>query len=227
MKPYKKDFITFMVRSGVLTFGDFVTKSGRNTPFFINTGNYRTGEQMRRLGVFYAEAIHQNLGDDFDNLYGPAYKGIPLCVAAAMSLSEKFQINPTFTFNRKEVKDHGEGGGLIGQPYQGGEKVVIVEDVTTAGTSIRESAAILRAAAAKPPVMRAVVVSVDRMERGTGDDSALAEIAREFQTQTFAIVTLEEIMTFLHNREIDGRVVLDDGMVEKMQAYRAKYGPRK
>ncbi len=225
MENYKQEFIDFMVRSGVLTFGDFTTKSGRKTPFFINTGNYDTGEQMDRLGHFYAEAIVATLGDEFDNLYGPAYKGIPLCVTASIALMREKGLNKTFTFNRKEVKDHGEGGGLIGHRYKDGERVVIIEDVTTAGTSIRESVPILAAAAAPGKIdLRAVVVSVDRMERGTGEKSALAEIAEEFGLRTFAIVTIDEVVEYLRGREIDGRVIIDDELMERIKAYRAEYG---
>ena len=228
METYKQEFIEFMVRSNVLTFGDFVTKSGRRTPFFINTGNYNTGEQMERLGHFYAAAIRKIMGAEFDNLYGPAYKGIPLCVAAVTALWREYGQNVSFTFNRKEAKDHGEGGSLIGHRYRGGERVVIIEDVTTAGTSVRESVGILKAAVAPPKRvdLRAVVVSVDRMERGQTDRSALAEIAETFLIRTFAIVTLDEVVEHLHGREVDGRVVLTDDMRGRIEEYRAQYGAR-
>lgn len=228
METYKQEFIEFMVRSDVLTFGDFVTKSGRRTPFFINTGNYNTGERIERLGHFYAAAIRTALCSEFDNLYGPAYKGIPLCVAAATALWREYGHNVSFTFNRKEAKDHGEGGSLIGHRYRGGERVVIIEDVTTAGTSVRESVGILKAAVAPPKRvdLRAVVVSVDRMERGQTDRSALAEIAEAFLVRTFAIVTLDEVVEHLHGREVDGRVVLTDDMRGRIEDYRARYGAR-
>jgi orotate phosphoribosyltransferase len=227
MQPYKQDFIDFMVRSGVLTFGDFTTKSGRKTPFFINTGNYKTGAQIARLGRFYAEALLGKLGREFDNLYGPAYKGIPLCVTAASALAQDFDHDVTFTFNRKEAKDHGEGGSLIGYKYKGGERVVIIEDVITAGTSVRESAEILKDClpAGTQVDWKAVVVSVDRQERG-GDSgkSALTEISEEYGVQVFAIVTLDEIVRHLHGREIDGKAVLKDELLERIAAYRAQYG---
>jgi orotate phosphoribosyltransferase len=227
MEQYKQEFIEFMVRSGVLTFGDFVTKSGRRTPYFVNTGNYDTGQQMERLGHFYAEALRATLGDGFDNLYGPAYKGIPLCVTAAIALTREAEHNVTFTFNRKEAKDHGEGGSLIGYRYTGGERVVIVEDVMTAGTSIRESVPLIRACAAPEKVdVRAVIVSVDRMERGQGEQSALAEIAEEFGVRVFAIVTIKEVIAHLHGREMDGRVAIDDEMLARIQGYLAEYGAR-
>jgi orotate phosphoribosyltransferase len=226
MKTYKREFIDFMVRSGVLTFGDFTTKSGRKTPFFINTGNYDSGEKMARLGHYYAEAIRSVLGDEFDNLYGPAYKGIPLCVAASIALSRECNHNVTFTFNRKEAKDHGEGGALIGHRYKGGERVVIIEDVTTAGTSVRETVGILRAAVPNGVDLRGLVVSVDRMERGTGEKSALTELADEFGLRTFAIVTIEEIVEHLTGREIDGRAVIDSEMAGRIARYREQYGAR-
>jgi orotate phosphoribosyltransferase len=244
METYKQKFIEFMVRAGALTFGDFTTKSGRRTPFFINTGRYDTGEKMARLGHFYAEALVATLGDEFDNLYGPAYKGIPLCVAAAIALARDKGRDVSYTFNRKEVKDHGEGGGLVGHVYRGGERVVIVEDVVTAGTSVRETVKILRAAvsdsdkevgpgrgavsrAAVPGGgvdLRAVVVSVDRMERGTGARSALAEIAETLGVRTFAIVTIEEVVAHLREHPVDCKQVLDAGMLERIAAYRAEYG---
>lgn len=226
METYKSEFIEFMVRSGVLTFGDFTTKSGRQTPYFINTGNYDTGKQMERLGHFYAEALNAALGEGFDNLYGPAYKGIPLCVTASIALSREFDRNVTFTFNRKEAKDHGEGGSLIGYKYGGGERVVIVEDVMTAGTSVRESVEILNAAvgAENPVDLLAVLVSVDRMERGTGEKTAMSEISEMFGVRVFPIVTIDEVTKHLHGREIDGQVVIDDAMLDSIKTYRAKYG---
>jgi orotate phosphoribosyltransferase len=222
MQRYQEEFITFMVRSGVLTFGDFTTKSGRRTPFFINTGNYDTGEQMARLGVFYARALHERLHADFDVLFGPAYKGIPLVVTTAVELCTQMAHNVRFCFNRKEAKDHGEGGSLIGHRLADGERVVIVEDVTTAGTSVRETVPLLRAAAAVE--LAALVVAVDRQERGRGEGSALAELAAEFGLVPIPIVTLDQIVAYLHNRPIDGVVHLDDAIRERIDAYRAEYG---
>jgi orotate phosphoribosyltransferase len=224
MEQYKKDFIEFMVNSNVLTFGDFVTKSGRKTPFFINTGNYRTGSQIKRLGEFYAAAISGTLGTSFDVLYGPAYKGIPLAVTTAAALSTDHHHDVAFCFNRKEAKDHGDGGAFIGHKLRDGDRVVIVEDVVTAGTSVRESLPLL-AAAAKTTVV-GLVVSVDRMEKGAGEKSALAEIRTDLGLNAFAIVTLDEVVAQLHNRRIGGSAVLDDAMLEKINAYRAIYGAR-
>lgn len=178
MKAYKKEFINFMIECGVLTFGDFVTKSGRKTPFFVNTGNYQTGSQLKRLGEFYAEAIKENFADDYDVLFGPAYKGIPLSVTASIALSSSFDIDVRYCSNRKEVKDHGDTGILLGSKLNDGDKVLIVEDVTTAGTSIYETMPILKSQA--DVNVKGLIISVDRMERGQGEQSALTEIREKF-----------------------------------------------
>ncbi|MFW6245679.1 MAG: orotate phosphoribosyltransferase [Fibrobacterota bacterium] len=225
MEQYKKDFIEFMVRSRVLTFGEFVTKSGRNTPFFINTGNYSTGEQLKKLGEFYAEALKNRLGESFDVLFGPAYKGIPLAVTTSVALQAQYGLNVSFCFNRKEVKDHGEGGSMVGCRLSSGDRVVIIEDVTTAGTSVRESVPLLRKTSGVEVV--GLVVSVDRMERGRGEKSALAELNEEFGFDTFSIVTLDEIVDYLHNRKIDGEILLGDEVLGRINEYRSKYGATK
>lgn len=222
MELYKEQFIEFMVRSNVLTFGDFTTKSGRKTPFFINTGNYATGEQLATLGRFYAEAVQHAFPEKIDVLFGPAYKGIPLVTATAMTLATAHNRQVAFCFNRKEVKDHGEGGRLIGHRLQENESVVIIEDVTTAGTSIRESIPLLSKAA--PVKVIGLVISVDRMERGTTRESALAQLRKEFGIRTIAIVNLTEIMEHLHNRPVDGKVVLNDALYEKIEEYHRTYG---
>jgi len=222
MVEYKQEFIEFMVRAEVLLFGDFVTKSGRNTPFFINTGKYRTGEQIAKLGNFYAQAIVNEFGKEATVLFGPAYKGIPLVVTTSIALSQQHGYNPAFSFNRKEIKDHGEGGALVGHKITDGDKILIVEDVTTAGTSIRESVALIDAVAKVS--YTGIIVSVDRMEKGTGEKSALEEIYDTYGIKISPIVTLEEIVEYLHGREIDGRVVLDDAIKEKIDEYRKKYG---
>ena len=219
---YKEDFITFMVQSGVLTFGDFVTKSGRKTPYFINTGNYKTGEQAAKLGAFYAACIQEHFGNEVDALFGPAYKGIPLAVSASISLYEKYGINVNYCFNRKEEKDHGEGGTLVGYKLRDGDRVVITEDVITAGTAVRECLPILEKAAKLS--IAGLVVSVDRMEKGQGSLSAIEEVYRDFGIQTFPIVTVREIMNTLHNREIDGKIYVDDQMLSKMEDYLHIYG---
>ncbi len=222
MEQYKQEFIEFMVEAGVLTFGDFVTKSGRKTPFFVNTGFYKYGGQMARLGGYYAKAIEQNFGLDFDVLFGPAYKGIPLSVAATMEISRLYGKEIRYSSNRKEVKDHGDKGILLGSKIADGDRVVIIEDVTTAGTSIRETVPILKAQGDVD--IKGLVVSVDRMERGTGEKSALTEIAETYGMKTCAIVTMAEVVEYLYNREIGGRVVIDDTIKAAIDAYYALWG---
>ena len=221
---YKEEFITFMVRAGVLTFGDFVTKSGRKTPYFINTGNYRTGAQAAQLGDYYAACIQEHLPDGVDCLFGPAYKGIPLAVAAASSLYRNYGRDLPYCFNRKEAKDHGEGGTMVGYRPQDGDRVVIVEDVVTAGTAVRESLALFQALGNLK--VTALIVSVDRMERGTKDCSTLDELRQDHGIAVYPIVTVREIIAFLHGREIDGKVYIDDEMKAKMEAYLEQYGPK-
>lgn len=224
MEQYKKEFIEFMIDCEVLRFGDFVTKSGRKTPFFVNTGFYRTGAQLRKLGEYYAKAIQSTFGTDFDVLFGPAYKGIPLSVAASMALSEHYGADIRYCSNRKEVKDHGDKGILLGSPIQDGDRVVLIEDVTTAGTSIQETLPIIRAQGDVQPV--GLVVSVDRMERGTGTKSALKEIEEKYGLQTTAIVTMAEVVEHLYNREYKGRVIIDDEMKKAIDAYYEQYGAK-
>lgn len=224
MQNYKREFIEFMVRSGVLTFGDFVTKSGRPTPYFVNTGRYSTGAQMQLLGEFYADAIEgfvDDTGQAIDVLFGPAYKGIPLVVTTSVALARRGR-DVGFVFNRKEAKDHGEGGVLVGHEPADGDRVLWVEDVTTAGTSIRETVPIMRAAADIECV--GLVISVDRCERGTGERSALEQIAEEFAMATFSIVTVHDVIEHLAGRPIDGTVVLDDEAAASMHAYLAEWG---
>ena len=207
-----------MVECEVLRFGDFVTKSGRQTPFFVNTGFYRTGTQLRRLGEYYAKAIEAKFGTDFDVLFGPAYKGIPLSVTTAVALSSLYGKDIRYCSNRKEIKDHGDKGILLGGPVNDGDRVVIIEDVTTAGTSIRETLPIIQDTA-KASVL-GLVVSVDRCERGTGEKSALDEIHDTFGIETTAIVTMKEVVEHLYG------TVIDDAMKAKIEAYYEKYGVR-
>ena len=224
ISPYKREFIEFMVRSGALTFGDFVTKSGRETPYFINSGRYRTGAQLNRLAEFYARAIRDHVGSEFDMLFGPAYKGIPLAAATAMTLVRDHGHDVGFCFNRKEIKEHGEGGSLIGSEPADGDRIVIIDDVTTSGSSIRSTVPLLRSLAAVE--LAGFVVSVDRMERGSGEKAALVEVEETWGMPTFAIVTIDDIVEHLHGHELDGEIVLDDKAYEKLAAYRAEYGPR-
>ncbi len=222
MEQYKREFIEFMIDCQVLKFGDFVTKSGRKTPFFVNTGFYRTGAQLRKLGTYYAKAIYEKFGLDFDVLFGPAYKGIPLTVAATIAISEQYEKEIRYCSNRKEVKDHGDTGILLGSPIQDGDRVVIIEDVTTAGTSIKETLPIIKAQGEVHPV--GLVVSVDRMERGQGEKSALAEIEELYGLQTTAIVTMEEVVEHLYQRPYNGKVIIDDALKAAIDAYYKQYG---
>lgn len=222
MEQYKKEFIEFMIDCGVLTFGDFTTKSGRKTPFFVNTGNYKTGSQLSKLGEYYAHAIKENFGDGFNVLFGPAYKGIPLSVTAAISLSNIYNIDIAYCSNRKEVKDHGDTGILLGSKLKSGDKVVIIEDVTTAGTSINETLPILKVHGDVEAI--GLIISVDRMERGQGEKSALTEIKEKYNMKTCAIVTMQEVIDYLYNREVNGKVIIDDAMKARIEEYYSIYG---
>jgi orotate phosphoribosyltransferase len=224
MEQYKQEFIEFMVACKVLKFGDFTLKSGRKSPFFMNAGAYVMGTQLRKLGEYYARAIHDNFGLDFDVLFGPAYKGIPLAVATSMAISELYGKDIRYCSNRKEIKDHGDKGILLGGPMGEGDKVVIIEDVTTAGTSIRETLPIIEAAGAKEVL--GLVVSVDRMERGQGTKSALCEIEERYGLKTTAIVTMAEVVEHLYNRPYKGRVVIDDELKKAIDAYYEQYGAK-
>ena len=222
MEQYKQEFIEFMVDCNVLKFGDFVTKSGRQTPFFINTGFYRTGSQLKKLGEYYARAINDTYGTDFDILFGPAYKGIPLSVTTTVALDEMYGAEIGYCSNRKEVKDHGDTGILLGSPIKDGDKVVIIEDVTTAGTSIGETLPIIKAQGDVDVL--GLVVSVDRMERGQGTKSALCEIEETYGIKTTAIVTMAEVIEHLYNRPYKGKVIIDDTIKAAIDAYYEKYG---
>ena len=222
MESYKAEFIEFMIDCEVLKFGDFVTKSGRKTPFFVNTGFYRTGTQLRRLGEYYAKAVKAAFGTDFDVLFGPAYKGIPLSVAATMAISELYGADIKYCSNRKEIKDHGDKGILLGSPIKDHDRVVIIEDVTTAGTSIQETLPILNAQG--DVKVLGLVVSVDRMERGQGEKSALEEIKETYGIETTAIVTMAEVVEHLYNREYNGAIIIDDTLKMAIDKYYEQYG---
>lgn len=222
MEQYKREFIEFMVDCGVLRFGDFTTKSGRKTPFFINAGLYKTGTQLRKLGQYYAKAIHDKMGLDFDILFGPAYKGIPLSVTASMAISELYDIDVKYCSNRKEIKDHGDTGILLGSPIQDGDRIIIIEDVTTAGTSIEETMPILKAQG--DVKVLGLVVSVDRMERGKGTKSALKEIEETHNMVTTSIVTMEEVVQHLYNNPYKGKIIIDDELKSAIDGYYQQYG---
>lgn len=224
MKQYKKEFIEFMIDCQVLKFGDFVTKSGRKTPFFVNTGFYRTGAQLKTLSEYYAKTIEEVFGTDFDILFGPAYKGIPLSVATSMAISECYGKEIKYCSNRKEIKDHGDTGMLLGSPIQDGDKIVIIEDVTTAGTSISETLPILKAQGNVE--ILGLVVSVDRMERGQGDTSALSEIQKTYGFKTTAIVTMADVVEHLYNKPYKGTIIIDEALKAAIDAYYEQYGAK-
>lgn len=224
MEQYKKEFIEFMVDSNVLRFGEFTLKSGRKSPFFMNAGAYVTGSQLRKLGAYYAQAIHDNYGTDFEVLFGPAYKGIPLAVATTMAFSELYGRDIRYCSNRKEIKDHGDVGILLGSDLNDGDRVVIIEDVTTSGKSIEETFPILKEQANVDVV--GLMVSLNRQERGKTQKNALAEIREVYGIETGAIVTMEEVVEHLYNRKYNGRVLIDDKMKEAIDIYYAQYGAK-
>ena len=221
MLKYKKDFIDFMLECGVLTFGDFITKSGRKTPYFINTGNYKTGSQISKLGEFYSKAIMEEYLNKKDNridvLFGPAYKGIPLVVTIAISLNNNYSLDVPFSFNRKEVKDHGEKGFFVGHKFKDNDNVMIIEDVTTAGTSIYETVPLLKKESNVN--ISGLLISVDRMEKGKTGIPALQELNREFEMQTFSIVNIKEIVSYLYNQKVNGKVWIDDEIMGRIDKY--------
>ena len=222
MERYKQEFIEFMVDSRVLKFGDFTLKSGRRSPFFMNAGGYVTGSQLHRLGEYYARAIHDNYGLDFDVLFGPAYKGIPLAVATTMAISELYGREIRYCSNRKEVKDHGDTGILLGSSLKDGDRVVIIEDVTTSGKSIEETFPILRAQA--DVEIRGLMVSLNRMEKGKTDKSALAEIREKYGFDANAIVSMAEVVEYLYNREYKGNIYINEELKAAIDAYYKQYG---
>ena len=223
MEQYKEEFIEFMVESNVLKFGDFTLKSGRKSPFFMNAGAYVTGSQLRRLGQYYAKAIHDHYGDDFDVLFGPAYKGIPLSVATTIAFSELYGKEIGYCSNRKEIKDHGDTGILLGSKIKDGDRIVIIEDVTTSGKSIEETFPIIQAQG-KVEIL-GLMVSLNRMERGKGDKmTALDEIRETYGFKTGAIVTMEDVVEKLYNKECQGKIIIDDAMKASIDAYYEQYG---
>ncbi len=223
MEQYKKEFIEFMVESDVLKFGDFTLKSGRKSPFFMNAGAYVTGSQLRKLGQYYAKAIYGKYGSDFDVLFGPAYKGIPLGVATAIAFSELYGKEIRYCSNRKEVKDHGDTGILLGSKLKDGDRVVIIEDVTTSGKSIEETFPIIKAQGEVKII--GLMVSLNRMERGlTSHASALDEIEEKYGFPANAIVSMEDVIECLYNKECGGKILIDDALKKAIDAYYAEYG---
>ncbi|MFA6098966.1 MAG: orotate phosphoribosyltransferase [Patescibacteria group bacterium] len=222
MEQYKKDFITFLAESNALQFGEFTLKSGRLSPYFINTGLFDTGEQIATLGEYYADAIKNAYGDNFDVLYGPAYKGIPLCVTAAAALARRHGINKNFTFNRKEIKDHGDKKLMVGHAPQAGERVLIIDDVITDGGALVESMEILQSTAGLK--YAGVILSVNRQEKTKQGKNAVEEFTNKYQMPINFIITIRDIIEFLNNREINGRVYLNDDLKNKMENYLKQYG---
>jgi len=223
MEGYKAEFIEFMVESNVLKFGSFTLKSGRKSPFFMNAGAYTTGSQLMRLGEFYAKAIYGNYGADFDVLFGPAYKGIPLCVAACIAFSKLYGKEIRYCSNRKEIKDHGDTGILLGSKLKDHDRVVIIEDVTTSGKSIEETFPILKAQANVEIV--GLMVSLNRMEVGlSGKMGALDEIHQTYGFPANAIVSMAEVTEYLYNRPCQGRIIIDDTIKAAIDEYYKEYG---
>ncbi|HON16266.1 MAG TPA: orotate phosphoribosyltransferase [Spirochaetota bacterium] len=222
MKDYKKEFIEFLLDMKSLKFGEFTLKSGRLSPYFLNTGMLYTGESVNKLGKFYASAIKDNIAQDFNVIFGPAYKGIPLAIATVNSLFSDFNINVSYSFNRKEAKDHGDMGLIVGKPLGADDKVILVDDVITAGTAVKESMEILRNNG--NPSLIAVIVSVDRMEKGTGEKSAIGELRDSTGIEFFPIVNILDIMEFLRDETNCLKYNIDKNMLGKMEDYRSKYG---
>ena len=222
-------FTEFLLESQALKFGEFTLKSGRKSPYFINAGAFDDGKKIAALGAFYAEKIsqaivHNTIPRNIDTVFGPAYKGIPLAVSTAIALTAGHNMTVGYTFDRKEKKDHGDGGWMVGTPLTDGMKVLLVDDVMTAGTAVREVIPKLKAEANVEVV--GLVLSVDRMEKGTGEKSALDELREEYGIAVYPIVTVRQIIDFLHNRPIDGKVYIDDAMKERMEAYLRQDGAK-
>lgn len=222
MKQYKKDFINFLLERNSLKFGEFTLKSGRLSPYFLNTGMLHTGEAISRLGSFYASTIVDNIKSEYTSIFGPAYKGIPLAIAAVNSLFTDHKINVHYSFNRKEAKDHGDMGLIVGKPLSANDSVIIVDDVITAGTAVRETIDILEKQG--NPKITAVIVSVDRMEKGTGEKSAIQEISESTGITFYPIVSILDIIEFLNDSKLREKFGISSEMITKMEEYRSRYG---
>ena len=218
----KDQFVHFLVEAGALKFGDFVTKSGRNTPYFINTGEFRTGRTLSKLAEFYAAAFMKHFDGKAQNLYGPAYKGIPLCAATAMKLSDVYSQDLTFTYNRKEAKDHGEGGMLVGYKYAEKTNVVIIEDVITAGTSVNETMQAL--SQIENANVIGLLISVDRKEKLENGKSALQTVQEQYGIEAHSIVDINDIIAFLESEENRKAINAPEGILDRVYAYREKWG---
>lgn len=226
MESYKSEFVEFMVDCNVLKFGDFTLKSGRKSPFFMNAGSYVNGSQLMRLGEYYARAIHETYGDDFDVLFGPAYKGIPISVVTAVAYSKLYGKEVRYCSDRKEEKDHGaDKGSFLGSPLQDGDRVIMIEDVTTSGKSMEETVPKVRGAADVEIV--GLMVSLNRMERGIqSEKSALDEIKERYGFPTAAIVSMADVIEHLYNKPYNGKVYIDDALKAAIDAYYKEYGAK-
>lgn len=219
MQQYQKDFIKFAIKSGVLKFGEFKLKSGRISPYFFNAGMFCDGDAFYNLGLFYSDALKQNLADQYDVIFGPAYKGIPLATAASIGLQMQYQLNMPVAFNRKETKDHGEGGSLIGAPLEG-KRIVLIDDVITAGTTIRESVALIDQAKGK---LVSIVVALNRQEKGIESDlSAIQQVKKNYGIPVYSIISLDDIVEFLQ-KESHG-ISKADHYLQKILQYKKFFG---
>lgn len=221
MEKYKENFIRFLVKCDALKFGEFTLKSGRIAPYFINAGMFNDGEKIYELGQFYAHAIKEHFKDGFDGLYGPAYKGIPLCISATIGLA-KLGINKGYVFNRKEAKNYALKDNLIGMKVGAGTSLILVDDVITSGKAIRESLDVLKNSG--NPKVTGIIVSVDRQEKGTSDKNALRQVEEELGIPIFSIAKLRDIIEVLHNKKTDGKIIIDDNMKKRIDDYRKEYG---
>ncbi len=225
MEQYKQEFIEFMVDCQVLKFGEFTLKSGRKSPFYMNAGGYVTGSQLMGLGEYYAKAIHDTYGDDFDVLFGPAYKGIPISVVTAIAYSKLYGKEVRYCSDRKEEKDHGaDKGSFLGSKLQDGDRVIMIEDVTTSGKSMDETVPKVIGAANVEIV--GLMVSLNRMEKGQTDKNALVEIKEKYGFDANAIVTMEEVVEYLYNKEYKGNIYIDDTLKAAIDAYYEQYGAK-
>ena len=222
MNEDKKRFIELLAESGAVQFGDFTAKSGRKTPYFINTGKLTYGDQLDLVGKMYAQTYVENIGRESLLLFGPAYKGITLVAVTAAALYSRYGVRVPVCFNRKEKKDHGEGGAIVGEIPGKDDRIVIVEDVITAGTAIRETMELLKNL--DMGRVESIIIAVDRMEKGKGEQSALAELEQEFGVKVYPIVTIREVVSYLHNREIGGKVYIDDALYARVLEYQKIYG---
>lgn len=221
IEKYKEEFIRFLIKTNALKFGEFTLKSGRKSPYFVNTGSFDTGESISKLGFFYASKLFE-MKNEFDIIYGPAYKGIPLCLSTAIALAEHFKTDKPYTFNRKEAKDHGDVSAFVGHKVSDGSRIVILDDVFTTGETKYETVELLSKVA--KVIFSCVLIAVDRQEVGQDGKSAIKEFEKETNIPVKSIVTIREIIDFLHNKKLDGKIFLDDALKNKMEEYLAEYG---